>query len=42
MGFQEQTRVFFAPRLEKVYSRLTHPRPVELEVGLTPARFHAY
>ena len=33
---------FFAPRLEKVYSRLTHPRPVELEVGLTPARSHAY
>ena len=33
---------FFAPRLEKVYSRLTHPIPVEPGVGLTPARSHAY
>ena len=33
---------FFAPRLEKVYSRLIPPRPVEPGVELTPARFHAY
>ena len=33
---------FFARRLEKVYSRLTPPMPVEPGVGLTPSRSHAY
>src|SRR5688572_6453726 len=32
---------FFARRLEKVYSRLTPPMPVEPGVGPIPARSHA-
>ena len=32
---------FFARRLEKVYSRLTLPMPVEPGVGPIPARSHA-
>lgn len=33
---------FFARRLEKVYSRLIPPMPVEPGVGLTPSRSDAY